>query len=699
MPVLPNRDFVLYFVQVQPQDSDKGKLVKYALVTVVVLGVCLNGYSAIVQIPADQPTIQSGVDFAAAGDTLVVADGVYSDTGNVNIDFGGKNLYLVSETGPASTIIDIAGAVESPRRGFFFHSGEDSTATVEGFTLRGGYVSADTNASWQHGGAVACVGNSSPTFRNCIFEDNFSEVYGGAVYSDSSAVRIVGCAFNNNVSAWGGAVACLWRYEDRIDSSTFDGNFAEVQGGAIYCRWPDSIAILDCSFVSNSSGNSGGAIKAFYATIDLADSYFYGNYANRGGAMDFDNSFVGISGCVFDSNLAFSAETPATRLSDSLNVNPESRYVRHSIVDHSLLSRTTPFGTLETYSFNRADLNHGGAIYGSASYPFPIENCTFRNNSAQVDGGGIRLISGPLTIDACQFIGNSCGRDGGGAWIFSIDVDLTNCAFESNQAVAGASLLLIDSEAEVTSCTFRGNHAANWGGGIVSDNCSVIITGSLFHENRIDSGTGNGVFLNQSSTDLVNCTMAGNFGGAGGLVACWESSPHISNSILAFSVNSRAVDCLDSSCSPVLSCTDIFGNDNGDWTDCIGDQADNSGNLNVDPMFCHFANGDFFIRDQSPCLAENNGCSVLIGALGAGCLPCCLHRGNANGLTGPNGPVDIADLTFLVEYLYQGGAMPLCEEEGNIDGLSGGAGKIDVADLTYLVDYLFKGGPQPPECS
>ncbi len=82
-------------------------------------------------------------------------------------------------------------------------------------------------------------------------------------------------------------------------------------------------------------------------------------------------------------------------------------------------------------------------------------------------------------------------------------------------------------------------------------------------------------------------------------------------------------------------------------------------------------------------------------------IPCCNgdgRRGNADGLTGAGGEVDVADLTYVVAYLFLGGPAPPCMQEGNVDGLTGAGGPVDVADLTYLVAYLFLGGPQPPLC-
>ena len=61
-----------------------------------------------------------------------------------------------------------------------------------------------------------------------------------------------------------------------------------------------------------------------------------------------------------------------------------------------------------------------------------------------------------------------------------------------------------------------------------------------------------------------------------------------------------------------------------------------------------------------------------------------------------NGP-NIADLTYLVAYLFSGGPAPGILATGNTDGIVGPGGAIDVSDLTYLVAYLFSGGP-PPIC-
>ncbi|MBU8934486.1 MAG: hypothetical protein KOO62_10830 [candidate division Zixibacteria bacterium] len=56
---------------------------------------------------------------------------------------------------------------------------------------------------------------------------------------------------------------------------------------------------------------------------------------------------------------------------------------------------------------------------------------------------------------------------------------------------------------------------------------------------------------------------------------------------------------------------------------------------------------------------------------------------------GPN----IADLTYLVAFLFTGGPPPPVMETANIDGIIESGSPVNIADLTYLVAYLFTGGP------
>ena len=70
-------------------------------------------------------------------------------------------------------------------------------------------------------------------------------------------------------------------------------------------------------------------------------------------------------------------------------------------------------------------------------------------------------------------------------------------------------------------------------------------------------------------------------------------------------------------------------------------------------------------------------------------IPCRL-RGDANH---DNSGPDIADLVYLVDFMFQGGCEPFPQEaDVNADS------NVDIADLVHLVDYMFNGGPAPVPC-
>jgi len=60
-------------------------------------------------------------------------------------------------------------------------------------------------------------------------------------------------------------------------------------------------------------------------------------------------------------------------------------------------------------------------------------------------------------------------------------------------------------------------------------------------------------------------------------------------------------------------------------------------------------------------------------------------------IDGDGSDPNIADLVYLVDYMFNGGPEPPVLQAANVDGLNG----INIADLVYIVDYMFNGGPAP----
>jgi hypothetical protein len=195
-----------------------------------------------VRVPADQPTIQAGIDAAGPGDIVLVADGIYTGPGNRDLEFGGKSIMLSSENGPQATIIDCQGDAAEPHFGFRF-SDREGGAVLRGLTVRG--------ANHTHGAAISCE-SSSPTIIDCVLADNRASVSGGALRCKSASPRLVNCTLAGNSAPTGGAVFLLARSSPRFEYCiiTFSS-----EGEALIPSDSASEPVLICT---NLYGNAGG---------------------------------------------------------------------------------------------------------------------------------------------------------------------------------------------------------------------------------------------------------------------------------------------------------------------------------------------------------------------------------------------------------------------------------------------------------
>jgi hypothetical protein len=160
-------------------------------------------------------------------------------------------------------------------------------------------------------------------------------------------------------------------------------------------------------------------------------------------------------------------------------------------------------------------------------------------------------------------------------------------------------------------------------GGIFLDAATPVISFCLLYQNHAEGWTAGALDLNHSSPLVINCTLVANSvqWDCGTAVACRAgSSPRLENTLIAFNGLGDVICCSGPASNPILVCCDIFGNEGGDWTnECIASQAGLAGNLSVDPQFCSPPEGDYHLGENSPCLAKNSPCSVLIGAFGESC--------------------------------------------------------------------------------
>lgn len=219
-------------------------------------------------VPAQYATIQAAITAAAPGDTVLVAPGTYSGTGNKDLDFGGKALTLRSQDGPATCTINAGGT----GRCFLFGSGETRASVVDGFTLTGGSGSGANSANG--GGAVICI-ESSPLLRNCVITGNTSSGGGGGVsLFRRSHATLVNCTIRGNTAsgasgAGGGLRASLGSMPTLVNC-VIAGNTAG-SGGGIECFQTARPTLIHCTLSRNHATNQGGGVfEGPHAATDLS---------------------------------------------------------------------------------------------------------------------------------------------------------------------------------------------------------------------------------------------------------------------------------------------------------------------------------------------------------------------------------------------------------------------------------------------
>ncbi len=196
-------------------------------------------------------TIQKGIDTTKNGDTVVVADGAYSNDGQEGnkpvVDFRGKAITVRSAKGPENCTLSKGSSV------VVFQNGETAEAVLSGFTIRGGDPSS----------GISCT-DSSPTITNCIITKNWSEYGLGAVFlHNSSAILLCNLICNNAAEEPSAGIYCCHNSSPSVINCTISGN----QPGGIYCDDSSSAAVSNCILWGNGEYDLQGC-SATYSCLE-----------------------------------------------------------------------------------------------------------------------------------------------------------------------------------------------------------------------------------------------------------------------------------------------------------------------------------------------------------------------------------------------------------------------------------------------
>ena len=315
--------------------------------------------------------IQPAADSAAAGDEVVVTNGVYA--GGLAVT---KPLRLRSVNGPQATVIDGGRAF----RCAFLTNG----ASMSGFTLTNGV--ADTGDG---GGGVWCA-STNAFLTNCVIGGN--SAFGplmvlGAQGGGASGGTLYNCTLTaNSADEGGGAYSCT------LFNCTLTGNPA-TEGGGASCS-----TLYNCTL----SGNRGG--PGYWELDETGYPYFV---PGAGGGASRSTLY----GCTLTSNAATDSGGGADQstLKNCIvyfnTATIGANYDTNSTLNYCC---TTPLPTNGFANITNAPLfvdYAGGNLRLQSNSP-----CINAGNNAFVSGttdmdGNPRIVSGTVDIGAYEFQG------------------------------------------------------------------------------------------------------------------------------------------------------------------------------------------------------------------------------------------------------------------------------------------------------
>jgi len=429
------------------------------LALVLLLAATGSAPAATLHVPAQYPWIQAGLDAASDGDTVLVADGVYSGSGNHSLRFNGKDVTLRSAGGPDNCIIDGGDAI----RAVSFNTGDGPGAIIEGFTIR--------NCRSTQGAGILCSNTAAPRILNNVIIGCTATINGGGgIYCANDAQPLIAgnTIIGNTAANWGGGIRCG---RARVIGNSITGNVVTVG----LSGYGAGIAVTDgpCEIRGNViSGNQINADSCFgggiYIDHDVTavvhDNQLYFNLLNGetgSGAGIFAGpaSVTDITG----NRLTLNQSTVADHRGGGIYVSFDTVT---TILDNRLVSNSSEQGggawigsnTVAVIMGNLIEGNECGDLGGAGLYLGYTGEGTVVQNNLLVDnnspfpagGGGISCASATATMLNNTFTGNSAGTTGGGIHCYgSSDLEVINCILWGNTASLGSQIGLEETSSMV----------------------------------------------------------------------------------------------------------------------------------------------------------------------------------------------------------------------------------------------------------
>lgn len=496
---------------------------KNSLIILIFLSFWISVSATTIRVPQDQPTIQAGIDAASNGDTVLVANGIYTGTGNRDLDFNGKTIVVKSVNGADYTTIDC----ELSGRGFYFHNGEGASSVVDGFTI--------TKGNGFNGGAIYCD-NSSPTIINNIITENSTQNHGGAIYCENySSPNILNNIINNNSAPYqGGAICCFSNSGPFILNNTILGNSAKFYGG-IKCGTGTITNITGNIIVHNTALYTCGAIACCDSTI-IINNTITDNSGGYGGIYCWDSSTTIINTIIWNNNPQeiYLSGGPITMTYSDVrggwagdgNIDSNPLFVNPANDDFHLcqgspcIDAGDPDPIYNDVDGTRNDMGcYGGPGGTSYTYPeystvtihVPVDQPTIQAGINAASDGDTVLVQPGNYIENIDFNGKNIV-------VASLFLTTRDTIYISQTTIDGNSngSVVTFKSGEDSTALLDGFLITNGyhhpGGGIMCMNASPLIRNNIITDNTAKSGNGigGGIFLQNSSSKIINCRILNN---------------------------------------------------------------------------------------------------------------------------------------------------------------------------------------------
>ena len=636
----------------------KNTKVRRAVLGLMVMGLAAMGGTARYVVPPGTPgvvpgggftdwsiagtTIQQVVNGSVATDRIIVSNGTYTLTSEIQVDSKAVTL----EPFGGEVVVDGNYPVTTNRCLYL----NDAGAVVSGITFKNGF--GVTSSRGGYGGGVYL---NAGVLSNCTVVMNVATSMAGGVYVSSAGIVRGGSVSSNKAWSSGGGISLAG---GQVYGVTLVSNacYNGAGGGGLYTGTAGGVA-SNCTAVLNQAwgGTDGAGLMSRGGT--LVDCLASNNYsAHYGGGMQVEFAGSTALNCRVVNNIAGIN-------GGGLGMGGGSLVSNMTIVGNAATNVSASFGGGGVYivggrlAASQVSSNWttgvGGGIFSDTASS--VLDCTVASNNAVSGGGGFYAKSAGLLVSGCLVSSNACtggGTLGGGLYAVG-GVTVTVSTFTYNTAPNKGGGMSIGGTCRVLNSTIGPGNSADDGGGVsfasggVVSNCTLVgnisrvgdggggfwcITyGEIYDSSLISNKTSRngGAAFCRNGTIMRNCLVAGNQatntnyrGGGLYLDAIGVNAGRIESCTIAgnrgyyqgggvylINVNNALTNCI------VFSNTVLSGADVDMYAAAAGDTnapawccssvtwlPPNKGNISGDPLFVNAAAADYRLLSASPCI-------------------------------------------------------------------------------------------------